>query len=70
MSVLIGHASIDEQGKASGGSAGDQSRLHTSLPVWSPALPPDALFKTFWRVYKYAKAYVFRGAIAINVISN
>ena len=34
MSVLIGHASIDERGKAYGGAAGDQSGREVCVRSW------------------------------------
>ena len=34
MSVLIGHASIDERGKAKGGQAGDQTKKEVCIRTW------------------------------------
>ena len=34
MSILIGHASIDENGKASGGQAGDQTGKEVCIRDW------------------------------------
>ncbi len=34
MAVLIGHASIDENGKASGGAAGDQTKKEVCMRNW------------------------------------
>ena len=34
MSVMIGHASIDENGKARGGVAGDQTKREVCTRTW------------------------------------
>ncbi len=44
MSVKIGHASIDEKGKATGGKVGDQTGKEICIRGWYPHNPP-------WNVY-------------------
>ena len=60
MPVRIGHASVDENGKAAGGAAGDQTGREICIRSW---------YDGGWAVLLRAKNEVVRKAIAVNCIA-
>ena len=60
MAVRIGHASLDERGKASGGKAGDQTGKEVCIRNW---------YNKGWKVLLRAKAPAVRKKIAQSCIA-